>query len=173
MRVELKLVKPNDSLENEYLDMIKEWKNGEGKIDPWSLNLDTTDFQLMIEKLDGYSKGKGLEDGFVECSTYWMINKSNKILGIVDIRHKLNEHLLYRGDIGYGVRPNERRKGYATKMLSLALEVCKIIGISVVLITCAKNNIGSSKTIIKNGGVLDSEGIDNCESFQRYWIDLK
>jgi predicted acetyltransferase len=128
----------------------------------------------MIESLNGYSKGIGLPDGFVECSTYWLVNKSNKILGAVDIRHNLNDFLLFRGGhIGYGIRPKERRKGYSSIMLSLALNKCKTIGISKVLITCLKNNIGSVKTITKNQGVLESEDIDNGEFFQRYWINLK
>lgn len=36
-----------------------------------------------------------------------------KIVGNVQIRHKLNEkQLLYGGHIGDSVRPSERRKGY-------------------------------------------------------------
>ena len=174
MKENLRLIKPTDSLENEYLDMILEWKQSGEELIPWSLNLDTTNFHLMIESLNGYSKGIGLPDGFVECSTYWLVNKSNKILGAIDIRHKLNDFLLFRGGhIGYGIRPKERRKGYSSLMLSLALKQCKTIGISKVLITCLKNNIGSVKTITKNQGILESEDIDNGEFFQRYWINLK
>jgi len=174
MKENLRLIKPIDSLENEYLDMLLEWKQSGEELIPWSLNLDTTNFHLMIESLNGYSKGIGLPDGFVECSTYWLVNKSNKVLGAIDIRHKLNDFLLFRGGhIGYGIRPSERMKGYAGIMLSLALKQCEIIGISKVLITCLKNNIGSAKTIIKNQGILESEDKDNGKIFQRYWIDLK
>jgi predicted acetyltransferase len=174
MKENLRLIKPIESLENEYLDMLLEWEQSGEELIPWSLNLDTTNFHLMIESLNGYSKGIGLPDGFVECSTYWLVNKSNKILGAVDIRHNLNDFLLFRGGhIGYGIRPKERRKGYSSIMLSLALNKCKTIGISKVLITCLKNNIGSVKTITKNQGVLESEDIDNGEFFQRYWINLK
>ncbi|NMM62524.1 GNAT family N-acetyltransferase [Clostridium sp. P21] len=154
--------------------MIEEWKNSGEKLIPWSLNLDTTDIHSMVEKLHGYSKGIGLSDNFVESSTYWLIDKGNKVLGAIDIRHRLNENLSYRGGhIGYGIRPSERRKGYASKMLFLALYICKNVNISRVLITCSKDNVGSAKTIIKNGGVLDSEEMDSGEVFQRYWIELK
>jgi predicted acetyltransferase len=169
----LRLIKPNVSLKNEYSDMILEWKKFGEELIPWSLNLDTADFHLLIETLYGYSEGIGLPDGFVECSTFWLINKCNKILGAIDIRHRLNEFLLFRGGhIGYGIRPSERKKGYASVMLSLALKQCEVIGIPKVLITCLKNNIGSAKTIIKNRGILESEDIDNGEIFQRYWINL-
>ena len=119
----LRLIKPNDNLKNEYLYMILEWNGIGEELIPWSLNLDATDFNLMIENLNGYSKGIGLPDGYVECSTFWLVNKSNKILGAIDIRHRLNDYLLFRGGhIGYGIRPSERRKGYACEMLSLALK---------------------------------------------------
>jgi len=58
-------------------------------------------------------------------------------------------------------------------MLSFALKECKIIGLSKVLITCSKSNLGSAKTIIKNGGIFESEDIDKGEVFQRYWIYIK
>jgi len=74
--------------------------------------------------------------------------------------------------IGYGIRSSEGRKGYAYVRLSLAVIQCKVIGLSKAIKTCSKSNIGSSKRIIKNGGVLVSEDIDHGEVFQRYWISL-
>lgn len=98
---------------------------------------------------------------------------NNKIIGTIQIRHYLNDDLLlHGGHIGYGVRPSERRKGYATKMLALALEECKNLGIGRVLITCDKTNLGSARTIQKNGGVLENEITENGGIFQRYWIDI-
>ncbi|MBQ6292791.1 MAG: methyltransferase domain-containing protein [Lachnospiraceae bacterium] len=39
--------------------------------------------------------------------------------------------------------------------------------------TCNKNNIGSAKSIIRNGGVLENEFVNSDgELEQRYWIDL-
>lgn len=44
-------------------------------------------------------------------------------MGAVNIRHSLTKHLFNAGGhIGYGIRPSERRKGYATKLLALSLE---------------------------------------------------
>ena len=77
------------------------------------------------------------------------------------------------GHIGDGIRPSERRKGYATEMVRLALLECKKLGIRRVLMTCEKDNIGSAKSIIRNGGVLENEFINSDgEIEQRYWIDL-
>ena len=60
-------------------------------------------------------------------------------------------------NIGDGIRPCERRKGYATEMLRLALIECKKIGLQRVLMVCSTDNIGSAKSIINNGGVLENE----------------
>jgi predicted acetyltransferase len=77
------------------------------------------------------------------------------------------------GHIGYGIRPSERKKGYATEILRQALDIMKDLNINKVLITCDKENIGSAKTIIKNGGILESEGVSDESVFQRYWIDME
>ena len=98
----------------------------------------------------------------------------NDIVGAINIRHNLNDHLLkYGGHIGDGVRPSERRRGYATKMIRLALKECKKLGIKRVLVVCEKNNVGSSKSIINNGGILENEVIEDGKIYQRYWIDLE
>ena len=65
----------------------------------------------------------------------------NKIVGVMQIRHDCNTFLAqYGGHIGYSVCPSERRKGYATQMLRLALPKCKELGIDQVLICCAQGN---------------------------------
>lgn len=91
----------------------------------------------------------------------------------MNIRHYLTDALLYTGGhIGDGVRPSERRKGYATAMIALALDECRKLGLDRVLMTCDKTNVGSAKSIIKNGGVLENEVLDDGVLEQRYWIDL-
>ncbi len=57
-------------------------------------------------------------------------------------------------------------------MIGLALDECKRLGINKVLICCDKNNIGSAKSIINNGGILENEVEENGHIEQRYWIQL-
>ena len=58
-------------------------------------------------------------------------------------------------------------------MIRLALIECRKLGIDRVLIVCEKDNIGSSKSIIKNGGILENEFINSDgETDQRYWITI-
>ena len=95
------------------------------------------------------------------------------MVGAVNIRHDLNDYLLkYGGHIGDGIRPSERRKGYATEMIRLALEECRKLGLTRVLMTCDKNNIGSAKSIIRNGSILEDEVWENDSVKQRYWINF-
>lgn len=92
----------------------------------------------------------------------------------MNIRHYLNDKLFETGGhIGDGIRPSERRKGYATAMIGLALEECRKLGIDRVLICCDKDNIGSVKSIQRNGGVLENEVEENGNIVQRYWIELQ
>lgn len=169
----MKLIKPTIKLKQEYLEMVGEWKQSNEKIVPWVLNEDSSDFQAMISRFEDYSKGIGLKEGMVPHSTYWLVKDDDKILGVINIRHRLNDHLKnIGGHIGYGVRPSERRKGYATGMLRMALDIACEMGIKSVLITCDKDNYASARTIIRNGGILDSEDVNNGKIFQRYCIDL-
>ena len=126
----------------------------------------------MVEKLRGFSKGIGIFPNFVEHSTYWLVNSEKKILGVANIRHRLNGKLRKRGGhIGFGVCPSERNKGYATEMLKLALEKARDLGITKALLTCDKSNVASARVIRKNGGRLDSEEVLEDHMIQRYWID--
>lgn len=102
-------------------------------------------------------------------------NTDGKLVGMLDIRHELNEACLNLfGNIGYSIRPSERRKGYAAIQLALAKVICKEMGMEKILISCHKENTASAKTILRNGGILENEVTDhrNGEVLQRYWITL-
>lgn len=78
-----------------------------------------------------------------------------RLIGVVDVRHRLTEALRdFGGNIGYGVRPSERGKGYATEILRLALGHARRLGLREVLISCKQTNVASRRVIEKNGGIL-------------------
>ena len=96
-----------------------------------------------------------------------------RMLGTLQVRHTLNEYLLhFGGHIGYSVRPDERRKGYASWMLRKALAYCRTLGLERVLITCDADNEASRRTIIKCGGVYENTEPHDGEAVERYWIEL-
>ena len=167
----LKLVKASNEYCNQIKDMLDEWNAFGEKIIPSAICcLDYNDFEYYCNNLEV----KDTSDGLVPDSTFFCLDEErNIIVGAINIRHYLNETLLFNGGhIGDGVRPSERRKGIATKMISLALEECRKLGIPKVLMVCDKDNIGSAKSIINNGGVLENEIMGDGVIVQRYWIDF-
>ena len=123
-----------------------------------------------------YKNPDNVPEGRVPATQYIFVREEdNKIVGMLQIRHFLNDYLKkFGGHIGYSVAPSERRKGYASLMLKNALPECEKLGIEKVLITCVDNNIGSRKTILANGGVYESTVYEPDEkvSLEKYWINL-
>ncbi|SFC89896.1 Predicted acetyltransferase [Bacillus sp. 491mf] len=168
------LVKPALELQNEYISFYQEWKDSCENMVPWVISKDPSDFHKMVQFLIDSEKGVNLPKGWVPDSTYWLITEQKIVVGAVNIRHQLTEKLLHcGGHIGYGIRPSERQKGYATILLKLALEKAKELGIQKALVVCDESNIGSEKTIIKNGGIHDSNYIEEDGNVvKRYLIEL-
>lgn len=168
----LKLVKASKEYRTQITEMLDEWYASGEKIIPYTIRrLDYRDFEYYCANLEV----KDTSSGLVPDSTFFCLDEDRDIMvGVVNIRHYLNEALLQSGGhIGDGVRPSERRKGIATQMIGLALQECKKLGIDRVLMVCDKDNVGSAKSIMNNGGVLENEVVvDGCVE-QRYWIALK
>lgn len=133
------------------------------------------DFDEWLRKIQNDVSKENIEENRIPATLYLTIRKSdNKIVGNVQIRHKLNEKLWkHGGHIGDSIRPSERRKGYATEQIRLALKKCKELGIHNVLMTCDKTNVASRKSIIKNGGILENEVYVDNVLLQKFWISLK
>ncbi|WP_070119365.1 GNAT family N-acetyltransferase [Bacillus marinisedimentorum] len=168
------LAKPSMELEEAYLSFYREWKDSGENMVPWVISKDPEDFEAMIRSLEDQAEGKGLPEGWVPDSTYWLVGEDMKVLGAVNIRHSLTEQLKNAGGhIGYGIRPSERRKGYATRLLALSLEKAGEIGIGKVLVVCDEDNIASAKTIQNNGGVPDDDYVEEDGNIvKRFWIDV-
>ncbi|NHN34610.1 GNAT family N-acetyltransferase [Paenibacillus agricola] len=169
----VRLVNPSLDFHEQYLLFYKDWVNSGEEIIPWVVQKDPGDFKRMLEFLYSEdSEEKLTNPNWVPHSTYWLINEENKLVGVVNIRHRLNEQLLNgSGHIGYGISPSHRRKGYASVQLSEALHITKAMGLDKVLLVCNKGNIGSEKTILKHGGIFESEFLeDGGHIVRRFWI---
>jgi len=132
-------------------------------------------FAGYLELLRQWARGEHLPPGYVP-STFLFAFDGSRIVGRVMIRHELNEFLRHvGGHIGYVVVPEFRRRGYATAILRQALRIAyRDLGLDRVLVTCDDDNVGSIRTIEKNGGVLDSivTGAD-LRPKRRYWINCQ
>ncbi|BCD24368.1 acetyltransferase [Bacillus cereus] len=168
------LLTPTIDLQEEYLDFYNEWKDSSETMIPWVITKDPSNFPAMVQELLDAHNGINLPDSWVPDSTYWLVTDHNRIVGVVNIRHSLTEHLFNAGGhIGYGIRPSERRKGYATKLLALSLEKAKQLNITKALIVCDEVNTASEKTILHNGGVRDDDFIEEDGNVvRRFWIEL-
>lgn len=113
---------------------------------------------------------------WVPASTFFAVRKSDKkIVGMIDVRHNLDNDFLakYGGHIGYAVCPSERKKGYATQMLTLVLDYARTINLPKVMIGCYADNSASIKTILKCAGVLtETKPYTDGKLMNVYWIDL-
>jgi predicted acetyltransferase len=173
---DLRLIFPSKEYEREAFEYIQEFLeykseiNGTGGLDRYD------DYDEWLIKVEKEFNSKDIPEGKVPASTYFFVRTlDNKIVGMINIRHKLNEFLFNEGGhIGYSIRPTERKKRYATLMLKLALQKCRELNINKVLITCDKINIASAKVIQNNNGILENEFYSEIfsEIIQRYWISL-
>lgn len=171
----MRLEFPEKKYENDYLQMIQEFTNNKEIIIPWAANLkEWENYDSFLERIKRDMETGNPKYNFAKSSLYFLIDDNGKIVWIETIRPVLSEALKYDwGNIGYGIRPSERMKGYAVIWLNLILQKCKELWLEKVLLTCNKDNIGSSKAMIKNGWIRDSEYEHEGKIKERYRIPIK
>jgi predicted acetyltransferase len=144
------------------------------KLVPFTLSFATEPLQALLGKFSNCARGEGIPAGFVAHSTYWLIGDCD-VVGVSNIRHCLTEALRREGgNVGYGIRPSGRGHGLSHALLQGTLGQARLLGLSEAWLTCAKTNIASIRTIMRNGGALVSEEYleRRGEVVQRYRIDL-
>jgi predicted acetyltransferase len=133
-------------------------------------------YEDWIAGLEAFSDRNKIDpsSNSVEGSEYLFVDdERHRLLGMVHMRHYLNDFMLrLGGHIGYSVRPSERKKGYGRLQLKLALEKMSELGVKDVLIVCDSDNAASCKTVESCGGTLENEVFASeygCY-IRRYWI---
>lgn len=175
MMDELILVAPSMAYEEQILAYrgetlaIEPALNGSGGLDPYEQVADWLAF--LQAKADPATCPKPL----VPDSTFLCVREADdRLVGMVNIRHKLNDWLNhYGGHIGYSIRPDERGKGYSKQQLRLALQESRRLGLTRVLLTCREDNLPSRRCIEACGGRYeDTREKPDGERMRRYWIDI-
>lgn len=175
----LYLAKPDLYFFKQYNEMMTEWSESGTQIAPWFLDKpfdNLEDFAEFIRMLDDCERGN-LDKKYSSTTSYFVTDENGRLIGAASLRHYLTaEGYKTWGHIGYGVRPCERRKGYATQILKMVLAEAKVKKIQRVLLGCHSSNIGSAKVIENCGGVFENtvaDPDDMNETIRRYWIDNK
>lgn len=173
----IKLVEPTLEYEGQVMAYRKAFLENGDSFDGCAGLEDTEDYRDWLDFEARLSRKYGAD--YVPSTVRLAVRTTdNKLVGIIDLRHRLTPFLRnFGGNIGYSVLPDERGKGYAGEMLGLMLEYCRELGFRKVLLTCDRENLPSARTILSGGGVLENEvedkaGLSKSGWIQRYWIVL-
>jgi predicted acetyltransferase len=185
-KLAIKLVTIDHSMQREHEAFVRDMEATDGELTPYSAGLRGKTFEQFVSEARDMEAGRvgklkaSFEFLLVGAHTYYAVDDSGRIVGAINVRHSLNDYLFkFGGHIGLGVRPSDRRRGIATRMLQLALGQCASIVNDLndhdnrVLITCEKENIASAKTIVRCKGELDNEVDDRGGITCRYWIQIE
>ena len=90
---------------------------------------------------------------FSSSTTYWLYDDDRDILiGASNLRDNIvGESGLLWGNVGYGIRPGERKKGFATYLLKETLEKARKKGFNNIYAGTYVGNVGSWKVMEKCG----------------------
>lgn len=170
----IKLIKPSLDYEEQIWDYRQEFLDHGDSLDGTAGLQQANSAEEWIQSIERNSREETKDKVLVPASSYLLVRENDdRVVGMIQIRHRLNDYLLnFGGHIGYSVRKSERQKGFAKEMLRLALKKCSPLGLEKVLLTCDKNNPASAKTILANSGVLENEVQNNGRTTQRYWVQV-
>lgn len=154
--MEIRLVRPTAALKEQVIEFRQEFYDHNEMIIHGSELLDKTDsYDEWLRYVIDNRSMETVNPNWVVTDTFLAIDHADRVIGIIDLRHTLNDFLKDLGNCGYSVRPSERKKGYATEMLRLLLQIAKDMGFKELHLSAEKDNESSIKTIIKNGGVYE------------------
>ncbi|PWL72143.1 MAG: hypothetical protein DBY23_02315 [Bacillota bacterium] len=151
-----KLVELNENMFKEIYEMYQDIPNGENGQTNDAYGLSEDEFkEYVVKQIERKNNELTYDD--TPTITYIMFVNERPV-GFICLRTKIDDNCKkWSGNFYYQVRVSDRRKGYATKMLSLGLKELQKLGFSEVYGQSSKGNIGSSKVIENNGGIFINE----------------
>lgn len=172
---ELRLIRPSMQWKKQALDYLEEHRAmGEFVIHGGAL-LEAMPYEDWLKQTLDNAKQETVHADWVLADTFFVVDSTtDTLIGMIDIRHELNEFLAsYGGHIGYGVRPSQRKKGCGAVLLRMALQHAASLGLTQVMLACDEENAASRATILKCGGLLNNTVRYQDQSIvQVFWIPL-
>lgn len=148
----IKLIRPTIELKEKALDFRQEFFDNNEMIINGSELLDKTEnYEDWLKAITDNTNIETVNPNWVVTDTFFAVDETERLIGIIDLRHMLNDFLKDLGNCGYSVRPTERKKGNATQMLHLLLDVARNAGLRELHLSVEKKNVPSIKSIRKNG----------------------
>lgn len=132
------------------------------------------DPEALLARVAMFEAGQDLPENRVRMTWFWLL-RGDRIVASSRLRHELIPVLLLDGgNIGYEVRPSERRRGIGRELLRLTLDEARRIGLRRALLTTETTNLGSIGVILANGGVFEDTSVspNTGRTLNRYWITL-
>lgn len=171
--MQIRLVRPTKELKGKAIEFRQEFFDHNERIINGSELLDKTEnYEEWLQAVTDNTREETVNPDWVVTDTFFALDETGRIIGIIDLRHTLNGFLKDLGNCGYSVRPSERRKGYATEMLRLILKKASDAGLSEIHLSVERDNTPSVKTIIKNGGLYERSFAFEGEQADVYRIAL-
>ena len=155
------LARPSPAFRDSYLDALREgffWAR-HTPFEAEAIAFIAGHFADYLKELDKDGQIPHADHGHrmpsVPSTTFWLV-EGGDFIGTVNIRARIDTHVLahFGGHVGYAIRPARQGQGHGRRILALALEICRGMGIGIVRLSCAEDNAASRRIIEANGGLL-------------------
>lgn len=161
----LKEITENDGLEG--LRYLQDIVNEEGiMVSPAPKDIDENTYPKWLKEKSDMSKGINLPEGYIPCTTYWVM-LNNKVIGLANIKHYLNDYLRKKGGhLGLSIAKEYRGQGLGYEVLKLLIKKAREdFCIEDILLTNDPENIASRK-LCEKAGVELTDIDEHCH----YWV---
>lgn len=154
----LRFEKIDDKYCNQYIEMVQEWKASNTSLTPDILEIPCNN-EIEYRNIVSIAKNAAIgihedRDWYEKCNYYLVVNDQDKLIGITAVRSNLTQ--LGKdtlGNIAYGIRPSERRKGYAKAVANMLVNKCRELGMNEI-VACHYIENDASKRVLESAGAI-------------------
>ena len=162
-----------------YINLYNEFIKNNSDLVPDVLELpcrNINDYEKILNEIEKRKIGNHEDTEWYKNAYYYLIFDEKEIIGLGCIRCELTKlGSDVWGNIAIGVRPTQRKKGYATKIIKLLLEECKRLGMKEVIACHYVTNKITPKILNKIGAKFTNniKSEYSGKEIKRYVINLE